>query len=143
MKIRELQGKDTSEDVPDEVLWLKHEPEQIPDVQSDTRIAEPDTVSIKEDNVEGIPSPPTTETSVSPDVPAPSATEGVNTPPSSTTENEVTPSLTTEGDVPLQSTTENDVPQQTSEATAATESEDVTKTHATTDDSNGVDSKGL
>lgn len=149
VKLRELQGKDASEDIPDEVLWLQHSPEQIPEVQSDTRIAEPDTVSLKDDNLGDIPSPPTTERRPSPEKDVSSETEGdslpttegvapSDTPPSSTTQGEVTPPsggnipppLTTQGDVPPSSTTEKDP-------------EDTKKANGTTEDSSGVDSQEI
>lgn len=55
IKLRELQGKDTSEDISDQILLLEHAPEGMAEVlPSDTHIAEPDTVSLREDNAENV-----------------------------------------------------------------------------------------
>lgn len=164
MRIRVLQGKDTSEEIPDEVLMVGHEPipEQLSEVKSDTRIAEPDTVSLKEDNenVEDIPPPPTTEAIVAlstaeedvsqpvptdGDVVPPAATEG-DVPPTSTiegddspptaTEEDLPPPPTTGQDVPPPLTSEEGVPPLSREVQAETDSEEAKK-------ESGVDSKGL
>ena len=78
MKIRELQGKDEVEDVPVIEDEPEPEPEPVPEPKSDTRIAEPDTVSLKEDeekkdddvapppNMESIENPGENETAVAP-----------------------------------------------------------------------------
>ena len=156
MKINELQGKDASEEIPDEALLVEQQPEEIAEVQSDTHIAEPDTVSLKEDNQDDVPPPPTTDTPVKSDAPpaesevaSPSETEGEvfpcskgdvsvetkeDTPPPSTTDSEVAPPP--QEDVPP--TTEADVPP--SSTTTAKESE---KSGETTENSSGVNSKGL
>ncbi|CAB4011157.1 Hypothetical predicted protein [Paramuricea clavata] len=147
VKLRELQGKDVSEDIPDEVLWLQHSQEQIPEVQSDTRIAEPDTVSLKDDNLEDIPSPPTTERrpshekDVSSEGDSLPTTEGVapsDTPPSSTTQGEVAPP--SEGDIPPPLTTQGDVPPS---FTTEKDAEDTKKANGTTEESSGVDSQEI
>lgn len=78
VKTRELQGKDEVEDVPVIEDEPEPEPEPVPEPKSDTRIAEPDTVSLKEDeekkdddvapppNMESIENPGENETAVAP-----------------------------------------------------------------------------
>jgi hypothetical protein len=149
VKLRELQGKDTN-DIP-EMQHLEHQPEEIPDVQSDTRVAEPDTVSLKEGVVEDVPPPLNAETRVSPvppssEIEAPPSSE-IKPPPSA--ENGTPPSAVTGGDdAPSPSTTQNEVateegvppPPNTEDAT---NNEDANKASGTTEESNGIDSKGL
>ena len=156
MKINELQGKDANEEIPDEVLLVEQQPEEIAEAQSDTHIAEPDTVSLKEENKDDVPPPPTTDTPVQSDAPPaegivapPSETEGEvlssskgdvsvetkeDAPPPSTTDSEVAPSP--QEDVPP--ATEADVP-----PSSTTTAKDAEKSGETTKNSSGVDSKGL
>ena len=144
MKINELQGKDTSEDIPDEILLVEQQPEEIPEVQSDTHIAEPDTVSLKEDNEHDVPPPPTTDAPVENVIPpaedkivSPSETDGEV---SAETKEDILPSSEGETAPPSEEnvppTTEGVPPASTTEA-------DAEKSAETTEKSNGVDSKGL
>ena len=154
MKINGLQGKDTSEDIPDEILLVEQQPEEIPEVQSDTHIAEPDTVSLKEDNEHDVPPPPTTDAPVGNVIPpaedkvvSPSENEGEVVPPSGTegevsaeTKEDILPS--SEGEVAPPS--EENVPPTTEGVPPASTTEaDAEKSAETTEKSNGVDSKGL
>lgn len=77
VKIRELQGQDTSEDIPDEVFLFENEAEQLAKMQSDTHIAKPDAVSLNEEP------PPPPEESPSPEksVPLTSLIEKDASPP--------------------------------------------------------------
>ena len=65
VKLRELQGKDADDViVPEDDVIADKEAVMVEEVQSDTHIAQPDAVSLKEEEIENkddVPPPPTTD----------------------------------------------------------------------------------